>query len=405
MRHIPYWFDRFPKNRRPSYSRLRGSHEARVAIVGGGLTGVSCALAFAGAGVSVILLEADAVGAGGTAASDGLVREGFSGSFQAIAALHGVRRARALWEGMRRGSLEFAATLRRLKIRCDLAPMDVLTIASPSGDAGQSLRREQVARKDGGADASWITAAAAARESGVETAGAVRTRGFAIDPYRACLGIAAAAVARGALLHERSTVKRIRPSSRHVDLTTDGGAIRADAVVIATAAPLADLRALRRHLMTTSVYGTVTEPLPAAVRRQVGGRAAAVEDFAEPYRLARWLAVDRVMVRGGRQPEVPKKLRERALRQRTGQLMYELSLLYPAISGLQPEWAWDSVDYETVDGLPLVGVHRNFPRHLFAFTPSRHGAGLAWTAARLLVRQYQQTAAKADDAFGFSRIL
>ena len=38
MRHVPYWLDQFPKTRRPSYPRLRGSHEARVVIVGGGLT-------------------------------------------------------------------------------------------------------------------------------------------------------------------------------------------------------------------------------------------------------------------------------------------------------------------------------------------------------------------------------
>ena len=85
--------------------------------------------------------------------------------------------------------------------------------------------------------------------------------------------------------------------------------------------------------------------------------------------------------------------------------MYELSLLYPAISGLQPQGSWDLLDYGTVDGLPFVGPHRNFPRHLFAFTPSVHGAGLAWTAARLLVRRYQQAGSKADEAFGFSRIL
>lgn len=405
MRHIPYWFDRFPKNRRPSYPRLRGAHQAKIAVVGGGLTGVSCALAFASAGVSVILLEAGALGAGATAGADGLLREGFSGSFQAVVAQHGVRTARALWDGMRRGSLDLAATLRRLKVRCDLKPMDVLTIASPSGDAGKRLRREQSARKDGGADASWLTAAGAARDIGVESGGAVRTRATAIDPYRACLGLAAAAAARGAMLHERSAVKRIKPSSRHVEITTDGAAVRADAVVIATAAPLADLRALRRHLTPTLVYGAVTEPLPAAVRRQVGRRVDAVEDFGEPHRLARWLPEDRVFVRGGRQPEVPSRLRDRALTQRTGQLMYELSLLYPAISGLQPEWSWDGLDYETVDALPFVGLHRNFPRHLFAFTPSRHGAGLAWTAARLLVRRHQQAAARTDEAFGFSRIL
>ena len=85
--------------------------------------------------------------------------------------------------------------------------------------------------------------------------------------------------------------------------------------------------------------------------------------------------------------------------------MYELSVLYPAISGLQPEWAWSETHYETVDRLPFVGLHRNFPRHLFAMGASRHGVALAWMAARILLRQYQDQALKGDELFGFSRIL
>jgi len=162
---------------------------------------------------------------------------------------------------------------------------------------------------------------------------------------------------------------------------------------------------LRRHLISQHHYSVVTEPLPAAVRRQVGKRAATIELDAPADRLVQWIGEDRVMVRGGRQQAVPQRLRERALVQRTGQLMYELSLLYPAISGVRPEWSWDTDDYETVDGLPFVGVHRNFPRHLFAFTPVSQGAGLSWTAARILLRQYQGDPGRGDEAFGFSRIL
>ncbi len=239
----------------------------------------------------------------------------------------------------------------------------------------------------------------------MESGGAIRTHALAIDPYRACVGLAAAAVERGATIHERSAVKRIKTAQRHVEITTGSATVRADAVVIATAAALQDLRALRRHLTATSVYGLVTESLPAAVRKQVGRREAAIEDVAPPHRLVRWLSDDRVMVRGGRQVEVADRLRARALLQRTGQLMYELSLLYPAISGLQAEWSWDSIDYETADGLPFVGPHRNFPRHLFAFTPARHGAGLSWAAARILLRHYQEEGIRGDEAFSFARIL
>ena len=405
MRNAPYWSDRFPKSRRPSYPRLRGSVETRIAIVGGGLTGVSCALSFAMSGIDVVLLEADAVGGGATAGADGIVREGFSGSAQAAVARHGVRTTRALWDGMRRGSLDFAATLRRLKIRCSQEPMDVLTVASMRGDAQKLLRREQSARKAIGADAAWLTPANAAREAAVESGGAVRTRALAIDPYRACLGLAAAAVERGAVLYERTAVRRIRAATRHVEITTASGTVRADTVVVATAAPIQDLRALRRHLTPTLRYGVVTEPLPATVRRQVGRRATAIEDAHEPQRLVRWLPEDRVMIHGARQAEIPARLRDKALVQRTFQLMYELSLAYPAVSGLQPAWSWDSLDYETVDGLPFVGPHRNFPRHLFAFTPARHGLGLAWAAARILLRHYQKEGGGGDEAFGFGRVL
>jgi glycine/D-amino acid oxidase-like deaminating enzyme len=93
------------------------------------------------------------------------------------------------------------------------------------------------------------------------------------------------------------------------------------------------------------------------------------------------------------------------LGQRWGQLMYELSTLYPAISGAMPEWTWDFAHDGTVDGLPFVGLHRNFPRHLFALGHGRHGAGVAWLAARLLLRHFQGEPDKGDELFGFARIL
>jgi len=376
-----------------------------VVVIGGGLTGASCALTFAAAGIDVALLEAESIGGGLTAGDAGLLREGFAGSFRDAAGAHGVRTARAAWEAMRRGSLDFAAALRRYGIKCDLAPQDVITFAPPDPEAGRLLRREYQARRDAGVEGSWLTRAAVARESALDSTGGIRTRCAAIDPYRGCAGLLAAAVARGARVHERSLVRRVRPSKRHVEVATEAGSVRAEAVVVATGAPMQDLRALRRHLRVEHAYGVVTEGLPAAIRRQVGLRRAILEDAREPGRIVRWLPGDRILVHGARQPEVPARLRERSVTQRTGQLMYELSLLYPAISGLQPESSWDGTDYQTVDGLPFLGPHRNFPRHLFAFGSSRHGAGLSWVAARLALRHFQGEPAKGDEALGFARVL
>jgi glycine/D-amino acid oxidase-like deaminating enzyme len=403
-RHQPFWLDRYPRARRPAFPRFRGTAETGVVIIGGGLTGCACASVFASAGVRTAIVEADRVGAGVTAGAPGLIREDFDASFQATAAAYGLRHARLLWQGLRRASLDFAAALRRLKIRCDLVPEDLLT-AALTPDAGRRLRREYQARRDAGLDHSWLTPAALQREAALSGAGAIRTRGAAADPYRACLGLAAAARARGAQLFEHSPVKTLRAGRKVIEITTESGVLRAEAAIVATSAPLPDLRALRRHLRPEHGYAVVTESLPAAVRRELGARAASVRDDAAPPHFVRWLKDDRVLIAGADQAPVPLRSREHALVQRTGQLMYELSTLYPAISGAQAEWSWHYSHDGTVDGLPCIGVHRNFPRHLFALGHDRHGLATAWLAARLLLRSFLGQPDKGDELFGFGRIL
>lgn len=401
----PFWLDRFPKSRRPSYAPFKGHAETSVVIVGGGLTGCACAASFAAAGVKVIVLEAGGIGGGATARATGLVREDFDASFQDTAARHGLRAARLLWQAMHRASLDFAAALKRFDIKADLAGQDLVRFVRASAEDGRRLRREYQARRDAGLDHTWLTPAAFGRATAATATGAILTRGFGIDPYRAALGLAAAAGQRGAAIHERSAVARIRAGRKHVEVRTARGAVLADAVVVATEAPIPDLRALRRHLHPVQSYCVVTEPLPAAVRRETGQRAAALRDDAVPPHVLRWIKDDRVLFAGAEQPPVPERAREKALIQRTGQLMYELSTLYPAISGLQPEASWDTLHHETPDDLPLIGLHRNFPRHLFAVGHARHGAGVAWLAARILLRQYLGEPSKGDDLFGFARIL
>jgi glycine/D-amino acid oxidase-like deaminating enzyme len=405
VRSAPFWSDRFPDRRRPAFPRLRSDTETRVVVIGGGLTGCACAAALASARIPVVLVEADRIGAGATAGALGLVREDFDVSFGATAHAHGLRAARALWQAMRRASLEFPAALRRLGIKCDLTSQDLLHVATRDRTAIKELRREYDARREAGLEHRWLTGPAVGRETALESGGAIRMRSAVLDPYGACVGLASAAAERGAVLFEHSDVRRIRAGRKSVEVLTSTARISADMAVIATGAPIADLRQLRRHLHPKQGYGVVTEPLPAAVRRSLGPRATVLRDMAEPPHFVRWLKDGRVLIEGADQAPVAARALDATLRQRTGQLMYELSLLYPAISGTQPAWSWSySVD-DTVDGLPYIGPHRNFPRHFFALGLGRHGVGTAWLAARLLLRHATGEPAKGDELFAFSRIL
>jgi glycine/D-amino acid oxidase-like deaminating enzyme len=411
MRSVPYFLDTFPRSRRPDYSRFRGDARTRVAIVGGGLTGCACAASFAAAGVDAILLEEDRIGAGATAASAGLLRQDLDASFSASAEQHGLRVARHVWQGFRRASLDFGAALRRFGIRAELAPQDLLLIDSDgrlpsvaSGKAGR-LQREYQARRDAGVEASWLSPRAISAETSIAANGGIRTKGEAIDPYRASVGLAAAAAARGAAIHERTSVRHIRARKKFVEVRTARGTIIADAVVIATGALIDDLRALRRHFAPVQSYMVVTERMPAAVRREVGKRAAAVRDSADPPHLLRWLDDDRVLFGGADQAPAGSRAHDKVVVQHANELMYQLTTLYPAISGLQPEWGWDVLTHDSPDALPVVGPHRNFPRHLFALGQGHHGAGVAWLAARVLLRAFLGEPAKGDEFFGFGRIL
>ena len=404
LRFAPYWYDRFPQRRRPAYPRQRSNIESRVAIVGGGLTGCACASVLAAARIPVVLLEAERIGMGATGGAVGLAREDFELSFTRTTAAYGLRAARTLWQSMRRASLDFPAALRRLDIKCDLSPEDLLDIA-PAGEPTRRARREYEARRQAGFDHSWATGAQLAREAGVTAGGGIRTRGAALDPYRACVGLAAAAAARGAAIFEHSPVRRLRSRRKGVDVVTMDGVVHADWVIVATTASIPDLRALRRHLHPRHGYAVITGQLPAAIRKQVGARSASLRDWSAPPHLLRWLKDDRALFAGADQPPVSSRLERQTLVQRSGQLMYELSLLYPAISGTQAEWGWSFGFDDTIDGLPYIGPHRNFPHHLFALGLGRHGESAAWLAARLLLRHIEEQPAKGDDLFGFARIL
>jgi len=200
-------------------------------------------------------------------------------------------------------------------------------------------------------------------------------------------------------------VTRIRDRRKTIEIATEAGTIHADSAIVATPARLPDLRALRRHLVAAHRYTVVTEPLAPGVRREIGPPTVVVQDDADPPHVIRWAKDGRVTVTGADQPAVPERSQAQALIQRTGQLMYELSLLYPPISGTMPAWSWVEAYDGTVDGLPYLGPHRNFPRHFFALGGTRHGPAVAWLASRLAMRWVTGRPDKGDETFGFGRVL
>lgn len=396
------WIHQFPDSRRPDFPRAKGELEAQVAIVGGGLTGCLAAYGCAAAGVRAVVLESGRVGTGAAGRSAGLLLPDPGPSFRDVSQAHGLRAARTAFGSWRRAALDGAALLRRLGIRCGLDPQEALLVSGP--DDEKALRRELETRVAAGIDATWVTRRQLQAGTALDRPAAMKVRdAFALDPYRACLGVAAAAVKRGTRVYERTAVEHVRVGRTAVELTADGATIRAGTVIVTTGIATATYGQLRRHFDPREAYLVLTDVVPAPVRRALGARGATIRDTHSPRRRLRFTGDDRILVAGADQPRTPDRKRDAVLVQRTGQLMYELLTMYPEISGLVPEYGWEMPYGETADGLPYVGAHRNFPRHLFALGNGGDSVTGAFLAARVLVRHLQGSREKADEVFGWTR--
>jgi glycine/D-amino acid oxidase-like deaminating enzyme len=397
------WIDQFPKSRVPARPRQRGPQQTDVVIIGGGLTGCATAYAFAAAGVKVVLLEAEQIGRGNSGRAIGWISEDPGVPFADLEKTIGLRGARRAWQSWRRASLDFAALLRRLDVKSYLESRPALTVADAPEQVAR-LKREQKARRAAGLDAPLLNARAIKVEAGLDASAGLRAKeGAILDPYRACLGLAAAAAERGASLFERSLVKKVTFNRKTVEIFTAGGSIRANRVVVATGMPTPLFKPLVRHFWLRSTYLALTEPVPAKIRLQLGRRASVVRDSAQPPHVIRWVGDDRLLVSGADGETPPLRQRGKIVVQRTGQLMYELSTLYPEISGLQPEYGWVADYALAANALPCIGSHRNFPHHLFAFGDASHSVTGAYLASRMLLRHHFEEMDPADEVFGFHR--
>jgi glycine/D-amino acid oxidase-like deaminating enzyme len=398
-----YWAERTPASKRPKYPVCRGELTADVVVIGAGLTGAIAACVFARGGLDVVVVEADRVASGGTEAGSGVVIPQPAPSFAATSAALGLRGARAAWKETRSAALEFTSALKRLGIRCD-AGQAPLVVNAPTRDVAAALRREQAARKAAGLATPWLTPAALTGLIGADTAGGLKlTESIALDPVRAALGFLGAAAKAGARIFETSAVRRTRFTRTSATVVLADATIATRGVFVATARPGAVFPQLRRHVREFEAYAVVTEPLTGSMKRESGRHTTILTEAPEATHWLRWLKDDRAMFVGAPGSAAGPRLQDKVLVQRTGQLMYELSLRYPVISGLPARWSWSMPVVTTPDGLPWIGPHRNHPFHFFALALGWHGEAFAWFAAKAALRHFSNTARREDMVFAFTR--
>ena len=128
MEDFPYW----QQGIRKEYAPLRGIEHADVAIVGGGLTGITCALMLASQGVSTIVLEAGRLAQGGSWACTGKVTSQLGGIYQTVADTVSEEAASVYARLMRTAVGGVRSLVKKHHLRCGLEDQDVYVFAAIS---------------------------------------------------------------------------------------------------------------------------------------------------------------------------------------------------------------------------------------------------------------------------------
>jgi glycine/D-amino acid oxidase-like deaminating enzyme len=180
--------------------------------------------------------------------------------------------------------------------------------------------------------------------------------------------------------------------------------VTADRVLIATGYATPFFKPLAARFRMLNTYVAVTRRITARERRALGIRPVMLWDSGRPYHYARWTLDGRLMMGGGDRPRVDGRHRRRALADGVQGVRDFFAARYPALGDIALEFGWEGLFATTPDGLPYIGPHRRYPRHLFALGYGGNGMTFGFLAADLLLDWYLGRRTRDHDLFAFTRL-
>ncbi len=352
---------------------LAGDASVDVAIIGGGITGVSAALHLAERGYHVAVLEAQDIGWGASGRNGGQVLPGFGASQVKIKKLVGAAQAKRLWDLSMEAVDLLHGQVQRFGIPCD--PQLGYLHAAIKPRQVRELHEAQDELAELGAPVGTILQGAqlqarlaspkylAALEDGISGH---------IHPLNYTLGLAKAAQLAGAKLFSQTKVEQVTPG-KTVHIRTNRGTVSAAFLLTAAGAYLKDLMPIADYIMPVGTYIIATEPR-ADVKTLIP-RNEAVADLNFVLDYFRRSADDRMLF-GGRvsysnvpPPSLPAAMLKRAQN------------VFPQLADARVEYCWGGNVDITQNRAPHFG--RLADNILFAHGFSGHGVALTGLAGKL----------------------
>lgn len=369
---------------------LTGDISCDVAIVGGGITGLSAALHLRARGYAVVLLEGAEIGAGASGRSGGQVLPGYACGLSTLAKHLARADVRRLWDMSREAVHLTRELISRHAIACEWRDGHLDTAVKPRQRVELTQLAATLACDYGETGLELLEGTALAREvvSPRYCAGLYDRDSGHLHPLNYTLGLAHAAQAAGARLFERSAVIALEMAATP-RVRTATGKVSAQHVILAqnTGRPVLD-RALRAKIMPVGTYIAATEPLGAARAASLLPGNASVCDInfvLDYFRMSadyRLLFGGRVSYSGLTPPRLAASMRERMLR------------VFPSLGELAIDSVWGGEVDITMNRAPHFGIRDG--RVLYAQGFSGHGMALSALAGKLMAEAVAGQAERFD---------
>ena len=377
---------------------LHGDSRADVAVVGGGIAGVSAALHLAKRGYVVALLEARFVGYGASGRSGGQTIFGLAASQKALIAQVGRDHARRLFD-LSVEALDCTQELiRDYGIECDYRDNHVHVATKQRHirelqDWHQELHEEYGYRSARLLDRDELQGHV---RSDLYLAGLLDSRSGHLHPLKYNQGLARAAEREGVRIYENSQVLKFvsgAPTGKVV-VHTAGGRVTCNHLILCGNAYINGVAPpLARRILGVSTYIIATEPLDPALAHALLHSQAAVADINWILDYFR-LTADRRMLFGGRvsysamdPPRLTESMRRRMVR------------VFPPLNDVKVDYTWGGLLDITMSRAPDFG--RLEPNIFYLQGFSGHGMSLTGLGGKLIAEAIAGTAERFDV---FSRI-
>lgn len=250
---------------------LAGDTRADVAIVGGGLTGLSTALALKRTGADVVVLEREFCGFGASGRNAGHLTPTIGKDLPTLLMLYGAERTAAIVRFAEHCVRRSEALLAELGIDCDYAPTgNVMAVVHPRQE--KRLRRAADIAGTVGARLRFLEPHDM-RARGLPPAflaGVHEEAGGTLDPGKLVLGMRRAALAAGVRIHEGTRVTRVAAGAAPA-VHTGHGTVRSEHVVMASNAWTREIGAPGAKVLPLYITLFETAPLGEAQRAALGG--------------------------------------------------------------------------------------------------------------------------------------